>query len=150
MSPNDDAVNDATDTTDDAASSGDEAVMVDDASADADTDDSEPVVEPDPDAVTITINGTEDAPVIGGTSTGTGRRHMVKHRGETVRQDSQIQARRTVCQTDMVPRLADLNGKRHLINCTVKQVNRCRCPPENHLFLTVYDDARLTIITTLP
>ena len=33
--------------------------MVDDAVADADTVDSEPVVEPDPDAVTITINGRE-------------------------------------------------------------------------------------------
>jgi len=59
MSPNDDAVNEPTDATDDAASSGDEAVMVDDAATDADTDDSEPVVEPDPDAVTITINGRE-------------------------------------------------------------------------------------------
>jgi len=59
MSPNDDAVNDATDTTDDAAPSGDEAVMVDDAATDADAVDSEPVVAPDPDAVTITINGRE-------------------------------------------------------------------------------------------
>jgi len=59
MSPNDDAVNEPTDATDDAGSSGDEAVMVDDAVADADTVDSEPVVEPDPDAVTITINGRE-------------------------------------------------------------------------------------------
>ncbi|NBU94874.1 MAG: NADH dehydrogenase (quinone) subunit G [Actinobacteria bacterium] len=59
MSPNDDAVNEPTDATDDAGSSGDKAVMVDDAVADADTVDSEPVVEPDPDAVTITINGRE-------------------------------------------------------------------------------------------
>jgi NADH-quinone oxidoreductase subunit G len=59
MSPNDDAVNDATDTTDDAAPSGDEAVMVDDAATDADAVDSEPVVVPGPDAVTITINGRE-------------------------------------------------------------------------------------------
>ncbi|MGA0971269.1 MAG: NADH-quinone oxidoreductase subunit NuoG [Ilumatobacteraceae bacterium] len=59
MSPNDDAVNDATDTTDDAAPSGDEAVMVDDAATDTDAVDSEPVVAPDPDAVTITINGRE-------------------------------------------------------------------------------------------
>ena len=59
MSPNDDAVNDATDTADDAAPSGDEAVMVDDAATDADAVDSEPVVVPGPDAVTITINGRE-------------------------------------------------------------------------------------------